>query len=201
MLMYICGTRSKKNPTHTNQVREDCWNYNNFFTWLLVRMIGRKSIWRLLFLEHSHFIFMSIKYRPNTDTDKQEDPWGREAYVSSQRCLGSSQSLAALNLGVGNEAHVKRQVEVWGMEGFVTRLSLGSECSLGQEHLEERRNGFDFKKADFRRMWYAPRNFYWNPMKHGKCRAEFFKTQRLKFKAILLNSEKEKGQLRPRAVE
>lgn len=54
-------------------------------------------------------------------------------------------------------------------------VSLDSKCTLGQEHLEEFRNVFDFKKADFGRMWYAPRNFYWNPMKHGKHRAEFLK--------------------------
>lgn len=45
--------------------------------------------------------------------------------------------------------------------------------------------------------------FYWNPMKHGKHRAEFLKKhlKRLKFKAVLLNSKEEKGQLRPHVVK
>lgn len=47
---------------------------------------------------------------------------------------------------------MKTKVEVWGIQGFVIMVSLDSKCSLGQEHLEEFRNVFDFKKADFGRM-------------------------------------------------
>lgn len=54
---------------------------------------------------------------------------------------------------------METEVEAQGSQGFVTMVSLESKWSLRQEHLEEFTNVFDFKKADFGRMWYAPRNF------------------------------------------